>query len=436
MTNFIWISSYIADLLFIWLFFKRSAYTPQRQNKWLKPILSVLLVVLYLNDSFITIPNAAIRICLRAVIYFIWIFAAEGVPARPAVYAAVFWTGVYTMLQNVFFGPLFYDFFSGRTSIIGSRLVSQIVLSIINLAIRFVYFGILSRLLPFEGIAGAQLSHIIFAAGMCALSVYTKDTGARMRQSFSEGSPHFTVYFILLHVAMLLALVIFEYSRRRDVERASLQIQNNTTKALMQSIQDRQMSEDAVRTLRHDLKNHAISLQLLLEHGETDKAMEYLENFRNAAKNPVDGFETGSQLLNGLLRQKLSPAKERGIDVECDLDFTEGSFIDNFDLCVIMGNILDNAVEACDALPEGSQRYIKLSGGPAANYVNIEVENSSARKSHLLDGLPATSKADKAMHGFGLRSVRSVVERYNGVMNIEQNDSSYSISLMIPKPKN
>jgi sensor histidine kinase regulating citrate/malate metabolism len=93
-------------------------------------------------------------------------------------------------------------------------------------------------------------------------------------------------------------------------------------------------------------------------------------------------------------------------------------------------------VDARTALPEGSKRYITLRGGPAANSVNIEVENSSARKSHLLDGLPATSKADKAMHGFGLRSVRSVVERYNGVMNIEQNDSSYSISLMIPKPKN
>jgi len=91
-------------------------------------------------------------------------------------------------------------------------------------------------------------------------------------------------------------------------------------------------------------------------------------------------------------------------------------------------------VEACDALPEGSHRYIKISGGPAANYMNIEVENASARKAHLLDGLPATSKADKAMHGFGLRSVKAVVERYNGIMNIEQNDSSYSISLMIPKP--
>ncbi|MBO4861408.1 MAG: GHKL domain-containing protein [Firmicutes bacterium] len=433
--NFSWISSYIADVLFMWRFFKRSAYTPQRQNKWLKPILSVLLVVLYLNDSFFNIPSASIRICLRAVIYFVWIFAAEGVPARPAVYAAVFWTGAFTMLQNILFGPVFYEFFSGQMNIIGSRLMSQIALSVINIAIRYVYFGILAKLLPFEGIAGAQLSHIIFAAGICALAVYTKDTGARMRQSFSEGSPHFTVYFILLHVAMLLALVIFEYSRRRDVERASLQIQNNTTKALMQSIQDRQMSEDAVRTLRHDLKNHAISLQLLLEHGETDKAMEYLENFRNAAKNPVSGFETGSQLLDGLLRQKLSNAEDQGIDVDCTLDFTEGSFIDNFDLCVIMGNILDNAVEACCALPEGAARYIKISGGPMANYMNIEVENSSARKAQLLGGLPATSKADKALHGFGLRSVKSVLERYDGIMDIEQTDGSYSISLMIPRPQ-
>ena len=435
MRNFIWISSYIVDLLFIWLFFKRSAYTPQRQHKWLKPVLSVVLVVLYLNNAFLSIPYASVRVALRAAIYFIWIFIAEGVPLRPSVYAAIFWTGAYTLFQNVFFGPYFNAFFSGQNNIFESRLLSQIVLSLINILLRAVYYAIITRLLPFEGIAGAQISHIVFAAGICALSVYTKDTSARMSRSFETGPAQFSVYFILLHVAMLLALVIFEYSRRRDVERASLQIQNNTTKALMQSIQDRQMSEDAVRTLRHDLKNHAISLQLLLEHGETDKAMEYLENFRNAAKNPVSGFETGSQLLNGLLRQKLSNAEEQGIDVSCALDFTEGSFIDNFDLCVIMGNILDNAVEACCALPEGAERYIKISGGPMANYMNIEVENSSARKAQLLGGLPATSKADKALHGFGLRSVKSVLERYDGIMDIEQTDGSYSISLMIPRPQ-
>ena len=221
------------------------------------------------------IPYASLRIGLRAIIYLLWIYAAEGVPLRPAVYAAIFWAGVYTILQNVFFGPFFNAWFSGQTDIInGSRLLSQLVLSLINLAVRFAYFGAISKLLPFEGIAGAQLPHIIFAAGICALSVYTKDTSARMSRSFEDGPSLFSVYFVLLHLAMLLALVIFEYSRRRDVERALLQIQNNTTKALIQSIQDRQMSEDAVRTLRHDLKNHAISLQLLLEHGEIQKAME------------------------------------------------------------------------------------------------------------------------------------------------------------------
>ena len=186
--------------------------------------------------------------------------------------------------------------------------------------------------------------------------------------------------------------------------------------------------------MRHDLKNHAVSMQLLLENGEVDEAKEYLRNFLDAAKKPSDSFSTGNKLLDGLLKQKLSPAMTQGIDVNTAIDFTEGSFIDNFDLCVMMGNILDNAVEACAALPEGSEKFINVSGGPTANYMLVEVKNSSARKAALLDGLPATSKADKAMHGFGLRSVKKVLERYNGSMDIEQTNDTYSITLMIPQP--
>ena len=430
--NYIWISSYIADLVFIWLFFKRSAYVPQRQLKWMKPVLAVVLVTLYLNDSFIPIPNASVRVIIRALICFVWIFAAEGVPWRPAAYAAVFWTAAYTLFQNIIFGPQFVHIFSGQLDIAGSHFWSQIILSIINIAIRFVYFGILTWILPFEGIAGAEIFHIVFAVGVCVMAIYTKDTSARMRSSFADAPSHFSVYFILLHIALLLALIAFEISRRRTVERASLQIQNNTAEALLKSIEERQLSEEAVRTLRHDLKNHAVSLQLLLDNGQIDEAKEYLKSFQQAAKKPSDSFNTGNQLLDGLLRQKLSPAMKQGIDVTASVNFADGSFIDNFDLCVMMGNILDNAVEACMQLPEEAGRFISVSGGPAANYMLLEVRNSSARKAALLDGLPATSKPDKAMHGFGLRSVKRVLDRYNGTIDIEQSDDSYSITLMIP----
>ena len=431
--NLIWVSSLIADLVFMWLFFKRSAYSPQRQHKWLKPVLALLLLSLYLNDSIITIPHASIRLIIRAVIFFLWIFAAEGVPWRPSAYAAVFWTAIYTLFQNVFFGPRFYYFFSGQQDVVVSHFWSQIIVSVINILLRAVYFGVLARLLPFEGIAGAEIFHIIFAVGVCLMTIYTKDTSARMRTSFEEGPSHFSVYFDIIHIALLLALIAFEASRRRSVEKASLQIQNNTAEALLRSIEDRQMSEDSVRTLRHDLKNHALSIQLLLEHGDVEQAKEYLKSFQDAAKKPADSFNTGNKLLDGLFAQKLIPARNDGVDVSSSLDFSEGSFIDNYDLCVMMGNILDNAVEACAALPKDADRSIRISGGPAANYILVEVSNSSARKADLLNGLPATSKRDKTMHGFGLRSVRNTLARFNGTMDIEQTENNYSITLMIPK---
>ena len=443
--NYIWISSFIADVAFAWLYFRKSELTPGKRRLWLKILLSLMLFHLYSN-YLMPIEGAPLRVVYRALLYFVWLCLSEGIPWKGALYSALFWVGVYTAFQNIFFGPFLGNIFTGRADILQSHLWSQLLLCVINVAIRALYFGIIATLLPLSGMIGADLPNIFFVILINVILIYSKGTVLSNDASF-EGSPsQFEAYFVLLQAALLLALLVFEYSRRKTVRAAVLDIQNTEARSLIEAVQGRQQSEDAIRSLRHDLKNHAVSMKLMLDNGDTDGAKKYLNAFLDAAANPVDNYRTGSDLLDGLLKLKLAPAKDDGVDVSCSLDFSRAAgTVDNFDLCILMGNVLDNAVEACSEMPKTSDRFIKISGGPAANCQLIKVDNSSvyANSSSVTAGhssadhsgavsLPATTKADKTLHGFGLRNVKKVLDRYSGSMMINHENGCYSISMLIP----
>ena len=237
-----------------------------------------------------------------------------------------------------------------------------------------------------------------------------------------------------MHVAILLVLITAELVRRKTTENASLSVQSMAAEALLESIQERRDSEESIRSLRHDLKNHVISMQLLLEQGDTTALAAYLNTLRDETAAPVTGFQTGNELLDGLLRRKLSPIKEQNIRIEVSLDFYAGSFMEPFDLCVLMGNILDNAVEACLRMDPMRERFIRLSGGKTANCLLIRLENSYDGENIPNGGILPTSKTDKRLHGFGLRNVRRVVDHYHGTMTISVEDGCFAISLLLPIP--
>ena len=444
--NYIWISSFIADVILVWLYFRHSDFTPGKHRTWLKVVLAVLLIPLYYNSMFTSL-GAAVRVIWRAAIYFVWVWLGEEIPWKGSVYSALFYTAVYTAFQNVFFGPFLADLALGHIDILGSHILSQIVISLLNIVLRFVYFAVIGRLLPFSGMIGTNISGIIFAILINIVLTYSKTAVVSRETAFGNAGDRSSSYFILLQLALLLALIAFEVSRRRTIQAASLDVKNTEARALLETVQGRQKSEDAIRSLRHDLKNHAISMQLLLDKGDTESVKNYLDSFLEAAKNPAESYHTGSDLLDRLLKQKLGPAKDAGIDVSCTLDFRNAAEkINNFDLCVLMGNVLDNAVEACLQQPADTARYIKVTGGPAANCQLIRIENSSVMKNGTAQsgttqpseyavtnngGLPVTTKADKNLHGFGLRNVKAVLDRYDGSMTIEQANGSYSISMLI-----
>lgn len=432
--SIVWVFSYATDSVFLWLYFRRSTYSPSRQHPWLKPVLLLLSILLYLNTTVLEIPYASVRILFRIAIYFLWCFAAEGIPLMVSAYAALFWAAAYTLFQNLFYGPYLRDIFMESTDVLSSHFLNQVVLSLITVLLRLCFFGIMAKILPFSGMAGVGRTNIFQAALLCFAAAYIKSTGTPLLPVFSSAPSQFSTYYFMMHLAILLVLIVSELVRRKNLESANLAVQNTAAHALLASIQDKQANEESIRALRHDLKNHATTMQLLLDQGKLEELKQYFHKLRSEASLPSGSYQTGSGLLDGLLKLKLSPVLEQGIRTEVSLDFRSGAFLDNFDLCVLMGNVLDNAIEACQQVEPLENRFIRISGGQAANCLLIRTENSYSSVQLPLTGLPDTSKSDKFLHGFGLRNIKRVLDKYQGTLTLSAQDGTFTASILIPIP--
>ncbi|MDE7014444.1 MAG: GHKL domain-containing protein, partial [Kineothrix sp.] len=168
--------------------------------------------------------------------------------------------------------------------------------------------------------------------------------------------------------------------------------------------------------LRHDMKNHIIALTALSRNKEWEKIEDYLKNMEGVVLD-TGGDLTGNKVVDALLYQKRKQAEGEAIKWECDMQMPKGCCINEFDLCVLMGNILDNALEACGRMQKDESRFINIQAKTVKKCFLIEVKNSMDRTEKFTEGF--TNKSDSQEHGIGLLNVGDVVHSYNGVMNVE-----------------
>lgn len=143
--------------------------------------------------------------------------------------------------------------------------------------------------------------------------------------------------------------------------------------------------------------------------------------------------QTGNELLDGLLSSKIRACAKAEIDFIAELDFRPCAYMEDIDICVIFGNILDNAIEAAEQVLDSQERSILLKGRQEANQYIVTCSNYYAGELHLSDGLPKTTKSDRSSHGIGLSSVQRSVKKYGGVLSLQTTDEHRLIlTILLP----
>ena len=177
------------------------------------------------------------------------------------------------------------------------------------------------------------------------------------------------------------------------------------------------------------MKNHISALSGLVRNEEWEKIDDYLKNMEGIVLD-TGGDMTGNKAVDALLYQKRQRAKEGNIQWECDVQIPKECCINEFDLCVLFGNLLDNALEACGRLQCDEYSFINIQARTVKKCFLLEVKNSMDRMEKYTDG--STSKEDSQEHGIGLLNVGDVVNKYHGVVNMEAEDGIFVISILMP----
>ena len=187
-------------------------------------------------------------------------------------------------------------------------------------------------------------------------------------------------------------------------------------------------SVELVNRKYHDLKHQ---IRLLRSEISSGDKLHYLDEMEQEIKSYEAQNKTGNDALDVLLTAKSIQCQNAGITLTCVADGKELSFLKPTDLSVLFGNALDNAFESVEKIEDPEKRLIHLSVARQKQFVRIRVENCCEGEIRFVDGLPATGK-DANYHGYGMKSIRSIVEKYNGSMTVKVQDGWFELRILLP----
>lgn len=266
---------------------------------------------------------------------------------------------------------------------------------------------------------------IVFdVAGWCASNGIMVRSGGSMGlyydQIFSHGG------FLVLALLSILAAGFYVFGMNRIYLEQEKNDRYHSQIAVYKMLAEQYRQEER---LRHDMKNHIIALLALSRNKEWEKMDDYLKNMVGFALD-IGGDMTGNRAMDALLYQKRKQAEEKNINWECDVQIPKECYINEFDLCVLFGNILDNALKACERLPREEYRFLNIQARTVKKCFLIEVTNSMDRTEKYTEEF--TNKEKVQEHGIGLLNVCDVVNKYNGVVNTEAEKGIFGISILMP----
>ena len=180
----------------------------------------------------------------------------------------------------------------------------------------------------------------------------------------------------------------------------------------------------------HDLKHYIFYLRQ--QDYEKTSREHILEEMEEAVNTFDQRIQTGNTDLDTVLTEEMNLFHQNQIEFHCIADGSLLHFMRTLDLYVLFGNILDNCRESLLKEENPDRRHVSMNISRKQNMVLIQTENYSDKTINLVNGLPVTSKEDVGNHGIGLRSVRSIVESYNGFLTVRQDDGVFTLSILLP----
>lgn len=183
--------------------------------------------------------------------------------------------------------------------------------------------------------------------------------------------------------------------------------------------------------LYHDYKNHMLSIRQLIKEYRREDALEYIDAYISLTAKVNRRINSGSKILDIIVNSKFGEAKAKNIDFTCDVGYVGDTGITDIDMCALMANLLDNAIEACERI-EGERAWICLKIVRRNDMLLIKLGNSIAAADALKRDFFQSKKDKQKIHGWGMKSVEKVLKKYDGSKEHYIGEKEFEIFINIP----
>lgn len=277
---------------------------------------------------------------------------------------------------------------------------------------------------PYKKSVFLIMSLIIFVMGSFIIFIYTLNASKKTMEDLVM------IIFLINILMILLILSIYEKIVDSLQEAALKQLQQQRYELAQNYYEELSGKSKQLVSLRHDFRNHLNIIAGRLEQQNYAEALSYLEKITDITKSAGDMVVTNNATISAILQSKKVECERKGIGFTYTAAFEKIFKLTDMDFTIILGNILDNAIEAQE--PDLADKYLSISITQADTYLVIQCENPYLASPQKKNGKLITSKKDSEFHGVGLINVSEICERYGGDFHYSYDNSVFTVRILLP----
>lgn len=423
--NFFDTNGYVFEILLAVSFF---CWWMDRRPRFLLRGIAVGMVLLAVSMLWVFIPfdNAWTK-SMRTILFFVLCIAGVKTCFEVSVKHAVFYVTAAGAAQH-------FSFRAARTLLVTVtvffRLPEKIILfaypalSIIFLLFCYRFFGKELRKKDTDHLTGSPTVLFLLTGMQLSTNVFQN-----LFDEYSTGGGFqvYTIYSLFDMVCCLFLLTLQCEIARKENEQQSNEILKHI---LYQQKQQMKISKETIELINikcHDIKNQ---IAMLGNH----VPQEEIQELKRAISIYDTAFKTGNEALDVLMVEKLMLCESKDIRFDCMAEGKNLAFMKQSDIYSLFGNVIDNAIEAADKIGDTEKRCISIKVRMEKGMLMIHSENFYEGEIAFKGGLPQTTKRDKRYHGYGMKSIRMITEKYNGYFTMKAENSIFTLNILLPVP--
>lgn len=266
-------------------------------------------------------------------------------------------------------------------------------------------------------------------------------TGGRLAQSITTSVRSIIDYHSLFRSCELLCILfliimfiqavldLISGLAQRDAELQALSLRE---KYAMENMKLMMETQESTRREHHEIRHHVALMAEMLSSGQQERARAYAQSLLERVETLPSGTYSANPIINAIVGRYLNEARRAGITVSADIRDAEKTMLRDEELCILLTNTLENALEACLKMPSEAERFIRFKLRATEDHLAVTCENSTdAMVTIDSKGNISTSKKEPEHHGFGLPVMRQIAQKYGGQFTVACTEGVFSLKVLL-----